>query len=201
MNKRHSLFYLGGLFAVATLAALLMGPNASIEPRAAHADARGALPDIAGTWNGTWADTVFFVSGALSIDIQVDGDSYTATGTIDVSQINPLLGVLKGSGSGTATGSVLTGTFSATDLGTGQGMLSTSASGRGVASGSGTGTVTAPLDFGPFTFAGDVVGDIMVGSFEFTNPGAGKGVAALSRQTTPVETSTWSRVKDRFGDR
>lgn len=204
MNKRHSLLYLGGIFAAATIAALLAGPYASLEPRAAHADPFLGLPDIAGTWSGTWADTVYFVTGAMTIDIEVNGNSYTATGTIDVSQINPILGVLAGSGSGTVSGSVLTGTFSATDLGTGQGTLSPTRANRGPggsASGSGSGTVTAPLNFGPFTFSGDIVGDVMTGGFDFTNPSGGKGVAALVRQTTPVETSTWSRLKERFVDR
>jgi len=128
---------------------------------------------------------------------------YGATGTIDVTEINPLLGELEGSGSGTASGGTLSGTFTCTDLGNGQGTLEAGSprGAVGVAMASGSGTVTAPIGFGPFTFEGEIVGDAMTGSFDFTNPSGGKGVAALARKLSPVVSESWGGVKEHYTDR
>ena len=175
----------------------------------ARADGVSALfTDITGTWTGTWQDTIYFVSGSITMNISsTDGVSYTATGTIDVGQIDPSLGVLNGTASGTVSGTTLTGTFDCTNLGNGSFTL-TDAPPANTASGlvgigsSGSGTVGAPLSFGGFTFTGtiDALAGAMTGTFDFTSPTGGAGTASLARTTTPVRETTWGAIKATYSD-
>ena len=195
MTKRTPLIYLASLFVLAALLTILVQPEGrrGIEPPAAVAFSPKAIPDLQGTWAGTWRDTVFAVSGDLTFVIWGDGIQMEATGDIDITEINPGLGVLSGSATGTGDGDVLNGSFNCTSLGTGSGTLTSTAL-RG-ASAAGSGSVTAPLNFGPFLFTGWVDGDHMGGTFSFLNPGSGAGNATLTRTTTPAEANTWSDIK------
>jgi hypothetical protein len=202
MKVRYPLAYLSALFVVAAVLSSSAKPRASawIAPAPAGASSFQPLPDIVGTWAGTWADTVYFVAGNLNITINRDGDSYFATGTIDVSAINPTLGILSGTANATGTESMLSGTFSCPNLGSGTVQIVAPLGFGDYAMASGSGTVGAPLSFGPFTFAGDVITGIMVGGFDFTNPSGGKGIAALTQIPDAVAPATWSEVKAKYGE-
>ena len=67
------------------------------------------------------------------------------------------------------------------------------------AQGSGSGNAD-PLGFGPFTFTGSVTDTTMQGTFDFTNPGGGKGVATMTKVPTPIEPTSWGRVKKTYDD-
>ena len=181
--------YIAGLLLVVGVLAV-SGPQGSSE---AHGQVTFAftdtIPDLVGTWVGTWADTVYEAGGSMTWVISRDGSDYSASGTIDFSYFG--MGLLSGSAEGTVTGAftdhVMDFTFEAAMIGSGSGTLD-----GGL--GSGTGTVTAPLNFGGFTFQGTVGEGLITGEFDFTSPTGGKGVASLTKQTA-TERSTWGDIK------
>jgi hypothetical protein len=158
-----------------------------------------ALPDLVGTWEGAWADTVYAVGGTLRITVFRDGNVYGADGTIDVTSISPILGLLGGSANATETGGAISGTFSCTNLGDGSFSITESPGALqplGLATGSGS--VGIPLAFGPFTLSGLITDAAMAGTFVFTSPGGGAGSASLIKSVDAVQPSTWTEVKSRF---
>jgi hypothetical protein len=124
-----------------------------------------------GHWSGTWTDTVFNVSGTMEVWISRDGDTFTVTGTIGLSELS------LGSSSGTAEvsfiGNLITFTFSDAVLGSGSGTIN----GNTI-----SGVDTTSL-FGPFTFSGSISedGNTISGQFTFTDPGTGAGVVELTK--------------------
>ena len=183
--------YLVVVFLVAAGIAHHHGVPNSVSPATAGTVVRvGPVPDLMGSWQGTWSDTVYSVNGAMTLQISLSGNDYTATGTIDVSQIDPSLGTLSGSASGTLNGDLLDFTFSCTDLGNGTGSFD-----GGDASGSGS--VTAPLNFGAFTFTGTATDTEINGTFDFTSPTGGAGIAQLSKGV-PVSNDGWGEIKSLY---
>ncbi len=181
--------------ALVVLATILSlgNPSPSWKPPIAGAivvNGPTAVPDLTGHWEGTWTDTRYAVSGAMTLDIALNGNDYSATGTIDVSEIDPILGTLSGTASGTITGNTMSFDFGATDLGTGSGAFT-----DGTASGSGT--VTAPLNFGAFEFSGTASTGMISGTFDFLSPTGGNGVATLTR-VVATDATTWSEVKSSY---
>ena len=202
MRSRYPLAYLV-LLSSAAIALFWHGDArqpAWVGPTTASAAVPLTLPDLVGQWSGTWVDTVYSVGGAITFDILRDGDSWFASGTIDVTAIAPFLGVLPGSAQATLSGNTISGQFACTDLGNGSFTLTEIPPGRGtaqIASATGSGTVTAPLSFGPFTFTGSVTDGTLGGSFDFTNPGGGKGVAAMTKSTA-VRRASWGAMKSAY---
>lgn len=146
------------------------------------------LPDLVGTWSGTWMDTVFAAGGAITMDITQNGNQLSGTGTIDLTSIGLFgLGIMSGSATGSIVGNTLGFSFSADSVGMGAGTVT-----GGTASGGGN--VTAPLNFGAFLISGTATSTTMQGIFDFTSPGAGGGTAMLTK-TSPVEPQTWSEIK------
>jgi hypothetical protein len=129
---------------------------------------------LEGTWTGTWTDTRYNVSGTLQATFVVDGNDVTASGVIGLGSLG--LGNETGTATGTASGNTLTFTFSSDTVGTGSGTLNTD----GV--GGGTGAVTGALDFGAFTFSGSASEGGISGTFNFTSPTGGNGIASLTKQ-------------------
>ena len=129
---------------------------------------------LAGTWEGTWEDTRYDVSGTLEATFTVTGSNVTATGVIGLASLG--LGNETGTASGTVSGDTLSFTFSSDRVGNGSGDLNTGGSG------SGFGSVTAPLNFGAFNFEGSATETVISGTFAFTSPSGGNGVATLTRQ-------------------
>ena len=197
MSKRSiwPLVYMAGLLLV--VGALgFSGPHGSSEARGevilAAAD---TIPDLVGTWVGTWEDTIYvWASGAMTWQISRDGSDLTASGTIDFSSFG--MGLLPGTAEGSITSAfadnTLEFTFQAVGIGSGAGTVTGS-------SGSGTGTVIPPLDFGDFTFEGTVGEDVISGTFDFTSPTGGAGRASLTRQVA-TEPSTWGDIKALYRD-
>jgi hypothetical protein len=183
--------YLAAVLAVA--GALAMSEPHDDSPTYVDAlpAATDTLPDLAGTWAGTWQDTVFMVSGDLSWVITQDGLDISASGTIDLT----VLGMEAESGTATGTitsrsvGNTLDFTFEAATVGNGSGTIT-----GGTASG--TGTVIPPLGFGDFTFDGTVTGETMRGTFVFTTA-AGAGKAILTKQSA-IEPGSWGELKARY---
>jgi hypothetical protein len=128
---------------------------------------------LVGTWTGTWTDTVFNVEGTLSATMTMAGDSVEATGVIGLQALG--LGDEEGTATGTISGDTLTFTFEAATVGTGEGTFS-----GGM--GSGMGSVMGMLNFGDFTFEGTVTETTIDGTFQFTAPSGGSGVATLTKQ-------------------
>jgi hypothetical protein len=128
---------------------------------------------LVGTWTGTWTDTVFDVEGTLSATMTMSGTDVDATGVIGLQALG--LGDEEGVATGTISGDTLTFTFEATSVGTGEGTFS-----GGV--GSGMGSVMGMLDFGDFTFEGTATETTIDGTFQFTAPSGGSGVATLIKQ-------------------
>jgi hypothetical protein len=181
-------FYTIGLLALAL--GLSFGTTAKLQPPPAHAITvvgPAAVPDLSGTWEGSWSDTRYSVSGSMSLVIALNGADYSATGSIDISEIDLLLGQLNGTATGTISGNTMSFSFSATNLGTGTGTFTDGGA-------TGTGTVTAPLGFGAFEFSGTVTGGQMDGTFNFTSPTGGNGVASLSRSVAGDE-ANWTEIK------
>ncbi len=84
------------------------------------------IPNIAGNWEGTWADTIYvWATGALTCTILQDDTYFTATGTIDMSVFG--MGIVPGTGEGTVTRdgdrATLDFTFSASGIGNGAGTV------------------------------------------------------------------------------
>jgi hypothetical protein len=160
---------------------------------AAYAAGGERLPDLAGSWLGTWEDTIYVgFSGDLSWTIYIDGSTMTANGIIDLSDLG--LGLMPGSAEGTISGepgrSTLDFTFTAGSVGGGVGTITGNLA-------SGSGNVIPPLDFGAFTFQATVSDTQMRGTFDFTSPGGGAGKVLMTKDT-PVEASSWGVVKDRY---
>ncbi len=205
MRTKYPLIYMLVLLAVAGVLSLAAnnsdGP--AWEPTAAVAAMPTILPLLEGTWAGSWTDTVFNVSGPMTFVIWGEGSGYVATGTIDISNISPALGVLSGGATGVENGGSLDVTFNCTELGNGSVVLSPvkSAGGAMSATGSGSGTVTGSLNFGPFLLTGTASDSEITGSFDFTNPGAGKGVAQMTKTSVDVENESWGSVKAKYRDR
>ena len=129
---------------------------------------------LEGTWVGTWTDTRYDVSGTLQANFTVNGSAVTASGEIGLESLG--LGKETGSGTGTVSGDMLNFTFTADTVGAGTGSLNAGGAG------SGGGTVTGVLNFGAFTYTGTVTESEISGTFNFTSPTGGNGVASLTRQ-------------------
>jgi hypothetical protein len=166
-----------GLVVLAT-GCLLPACNTNNQTVPTGPAAPGAQPSsfafLAGTWAGTWTDTRYNASGSLQATFTVNGSTVTATGVIGLGVLG--LGDESGSGSGTESGQTLDFAFSAATVGSGSGSLSTAGTG------SGTGTVTGTLNYGAFTFTGTVTASAIDGTFDFTSPTGGNGVARLTKQ-------------------
>ena len=180
------------LFTLFTLAALLSLASADPAHRATPppptSTAMRTVPDLGGSWTGTWHDTRYDVQGELTMTIIVAGSNWTGSGTIDLSSIGwPGVGTMSGTASGTLSGNTLTFSFNAADVGTGSGTLIDG-------SGSGDGSVTAPMNFGAYTFTGTVTGTEISGTFDFLSPSGGNGDVVLTR-TVSDEAVTWSGLK------
>jgi len=128
---------------------------------------------LVGVWTGTWTDTTFGVEGTLSATFAVSGNTVEATGVIGLQSLG--LGDETGTATGTIDGDSLTFTFEADTVGSGEGSVA-----GGMASG--MGTVLGILDFGDFTFEGTAGETTIDGTFEFTAPSGGSGVATLTKQ-------------------
>jgi len=189
-SRRSGILYAAVLLAAATGLFLTGARAPQTPPPRVTAAGAAAVPDLAGDWIGSWNDTIYGVSGEIIMHITIDGDSWSGTGSIDVSAIDPFLGVLSGTASGTVTDGELTFTFSCADLGNGGGTLA-----DGTAAGAGT--VTAPLSFGDFTFTGTAEASVIHGIFDFTSPSGGAGWVHLT-QEVGNDAVSWSEVKTRY---
>jgi hypothetical protein len=178
--------YVVGLLVVAAAFAFTgtdEAPRAFGGPVSAAPD---SIPDLVGSWAGTWQDTIFtWASGDISWEISQDGSSFTASGSIDFECFG--LGSVPGTASGTITRETMDFTFEAPASGSGAGVITDGAV-------SGTGNMVVPA-FGPFTFEGTLTDDTIRGTFDFAGGGAGKAV--LTKET-PVEPTSWGQIKSRF---
>lgn len=192
MNKRSIWppVYIAGLLLIVWVLAF-SGPHGSSD---AHCDvvfaAVDTIPDLVGTWVGTWEDTIYVgAGGAMTWEISRNGAEYSASGTIDFSYF--AMGLMSGTAEGTVVSTFadheLEFTFEAAGIGSGAGTVSGG-------SGSGTGSVGIPLSFGDFTFEGTVGEGIISGRFDFTSPTGGAGRASLTKQVA-TEPSTWGDIK------
>lgn len=136
--------------------------------------APGPFDFLAGTWDGTWEDTRFGVSGNVGMTVTINGNVVTAEGTIDLSSLG--LGNEVGSAAGTVSGNSLDFTFQADTVGNGQGGMANGGPG------SGTGSVAGVLNFGDFTFEGTTEPTMIQGTFEFVAASGGRGVVELTKQ-------------------
>lgn len=199
MNTRYPFLYFAFLIAVAMgLSQTSLDKSLSPAPITPALAAEPAeLPLLEGTWQGSWTDTLYNVTGSMTIEIAVDGSDYSATGTIDVSEINAGLGTLNGTGSGSSDGVTLSGTFDCANLGSGTATIGGAfkIGNKVQAVGSGSGSVGAPLLFGPFVFSGTVAEGVIWGTFDFTNPGGGEGRAVLTNEALPTTQTTWGALK------
>jgi hypothetical protein len=202
MSRRYPLIYLVALIAFAGTLFWQTGRHQPVSLGPAPAEAGTlVLPALAGMWVGAWADTIFGVGGTMQFTIGQDGNFYGANGNIDLNSINPALGVLSGSASGTESAGAISGTFNCTNLGSGNFDITENVTALlQTANASGSGTVGAPLSFGPFTFTGEITDFAMAGTFDFTNPGGGAGVASLIKIIDDVEPSTWTQVKSKYAE-
>jgi hypothetical protein len=190
MEKRPNLppIYVAALVVIAAAFAFTGqddSPRAFGRPTPASPD---SIPDLVGTWTGTWQDTIYVGAGGdLSWEISQDGPDFSASGIIDFSYFG--MGSVPGTATGTITRETLEFTFEAPAAGSGAGVITDDAV-------SGTGMMIVPA-FGPFTFEGMLTDDTIRGTFDFTNPGGGAGRAVLTKET-PVERASWGEVKSRF---
>ena len=177
------------LFIVACAAALLTpytGPRGECVA-SAIGDGR-VVPDLVGTWVGTWEDTIYDASGAMNWTITQNGVDVDGSGDIDFSYFG--MGVREGGGAGgivSARAETLEFTFDGDGVGNGIGNVVGNAC-------SGTGTVTSPLEYGGFTFQGTVTNLGAEGRFFFLSPTGGAGRVTMTN-TTPVESTTWGTIK------
>lgn len=197
-RSRWPAIYVLTLLAAATCLAA-WGPTggtpAQAEPPAPTAD---RLPDIAGSWVGTWKDTIFMNPEPgedeyiMTWEITQVRDGYCANGIIDFTYF--AMGFIPGSAAGTVTGTfradTLHFTFEGPGIGNGAGTVT---GGVGI----GAGTVGLPLDFGAFTFQGTVTETLIRGTFDFTTGGSGW---ARMGKVSPVERASWGAIKSRFRD-
>ncbi len=167
----------------ATLFAPEAGPRGACVASAVGDDR--TIPDIVGTWEGTWEDTIYMVSGSMSWTISPDRYDYIGSGTIDLTALG--LGAQEGSAGGGITRQALEFTYEANSVGSGNGVLT----GNSLV---GDGLVTAPLNFGYFTFRGTVTSEAAEGRFFFVSPTGGAGRVTMTN-TTPVESTSWGSIK------
>lgn len=185
--RRRALAYLI-LLSLALAALFVSGFQPPVAPPA-MARSGAALPDLAGVWTGTWEDTLYFVGGDLSFEITATEDGYLATGEIDLGVLG--LGTRSGEADGLINGNQLVFDFTADQVGEGAGVFTDG-------SANGSGNVTAPLNFGSFSFTGTATEIGIWGSFDFLAAEGGAGKAHLTR-TTATATSSLSAVKARYG--
>ncbi len=201
MRSLYSLLYVVVLFVVVGFLPALENDNGSptFSLQTATASKPAVFPDLQGTWSGTWTDTLYSVTGAVTFVIWHEGADYEATGSIDLSALGA--GVLGGTASATDNGTTLDVTFTCTNLGNGTVALNSvnNAAAKLTASGTGSGSVSGgALEFGAFTLTGTASETEITGSFDFTSPGGGKGIATMTRASVPVETESWGSVKAAF---
>lgn len=202
MKARYPVFYFTLLVAVAIGLSLTATDEAPtplvVTPALAAIPAD--IPLLEGTWEGSWTDTLYNVTGNMTIEVSVDGNEYFATGSIDVTEIDAGLGTLNGNASGTYDGAVLTGSFNCTNLGSGTASIGGAfkTEGKIQAGGSGSGSVGAPLFFGPFEFSGTVAEGVIWGTFDFTNPTGGEGKAVLRNDALPTARRNWGSLKSEY---
>ena len=187
-------FYVIALLVVAGVLAVA-GHDATVQFPVYPAPAtREPLPDMTGTWTGTWNDTVFLVERPMSWEITQWPTDLSANGMIDMTYF--AMGEVFGSAWGMITrgsrGDTLAFSFEAFTVGSGSGTIAGTVA-------SGIGTVTAPLDFGDFTFQATVSETIMRGTFVYLTPGSGAGKVLMTKNT-PVEASSWGKLKARYRD-
>lgn len=174
------------------LAALVAGGFEPPVPPPAQARGGTALPvvpDLAGTWIGSWQDTIYAVGGDLSFEITAVEGGYVATGEIDLGALG--LGTRSGSADGLINGNQFVFGFTADQVGEGAGIFTDG-------SASGSGNVTPPLNFGIFSFEGTANEIGIWGTFDFLAAEGGAGKAQLTR-TTATEASSLSAIKSRYG--
>lgn len=177
-----------GLLVVAAAFALTGQGDASRAISRSSPSAADSIPDIVGTWTGTWQDTVFpDASGDLAWEITQNGSFFSASGSIDLSYFG--LGSVQGTATGSITRELLVFSFEAPTVGSGSGSITDDLV-------SGAGAVLMP-PIGSFTFEGTLTDDTINAGFNFTNPGSGAGTAILTKET-PVEPASWGQVKSRF---
>lgn len=166
MQKKRYLYYFG--FFCLVLAVVV---SFHCDKEADNvAQETNAFAPLIGTWTGRWVDTVFNLSGDISVTFTREGDTMTGTGTIDLSAFG--LGSISGTGTGNIDGDSMTFTFNAGGLGNGTGTIT---DGRV----DGNGQVTGTLSFGPFTFVGATKSNELACSFQYTNQGGGSGTVRL----------------------
>jgi hypothetical protein len=196
MQQNRTLAWIALVFIAAAVAAGTVSSGASTVPGAARlAGAAGGLPpDLAGTWQGQWVDTVFTVTGPAEWTLEVNGSSVTLMGTND----------LTGVGLGAAEPFELTGTIVGDSLGytfmfSGGSALTSTGEGAIVGSGpdnmAGTGNVGAPLFFGDYAYTATITSTTMNGTFTYTGGGAGR---LEMTKSVAVEKDTWGRTKGRY---
>ncbi len=193
-RDRWTPIYVVVVLAVAGVMAF-SGQRAEMEVRVETPPASlDRLPDLVGTWEGSWRDSAFHVGGSLTWTVAQDDTVISANGTIDLTSVGwPGVGVEQGTASGVIIPNgrtTLVFDFSATNVGIGSGGIVGSDA-------SGMGTVVPPMDFGDFDFEANVTDLSMQGTFAFTAPGSGHGIASLTK-TSPVEPTSWGRVKERY---
>ena len=188
-NTGRTYVYTAGVVLAALLIAQLDHGEAEAGRAFGQLTAGGTLPELAGDWVGTWQDTVYSVSGSVSMTVTTNGSQFDATGVIDMSPFG--MGDVSGTATGQSSGDVLTFDFSAALVGNGSGTLNGS-------DGEGTGTVTSPLDFGAFTFEGSASDAGIDGAFDFTSPTGGAGVVELTKSVS-VQYQSWGALKADFG--
>ena len=202
MKSRYPVLYFTLLVTVAL--GLSMTPTEDAPGPLAITPALAAIPAdipiLEGTWEGSWTDTLYNVTGNMTIEVSVDGNDYFATGSIDVTQIDASLGTLNGSASGNYDGAVLTGSFDCTSLGSGTASIGGAfkTAGKIQAGGSGSGSVGAPLNFVPFEFTGTVAEGVIWGTFDFTSPTGGEGKAVLTNDALPTVQRNWGSLKSEY---
>ena len=158
----------------ATISVSYQGKTASVGVTVTLPQDNSAFVFLAGNWAGTWTDTRYNVSGTLQATFTVNGTTVNATGVIGLASLG--LGNEPGTGTGTISGQALNFTFTAATVGSGSGVLA------GGGQGTGSGTVAGVLNFGPFTFSGTAAKTTISGTFQFTSPTGGNGVASLTKQ-------------------
>jgi hypothetical protein len=131
------------------------------------------LPSLLGTWTGTWEDTRYNVSGSLSFTITQNGPNLLADGIIGLASLG--LGNETGTATGIISGNKLSFNFNSSTVGSGSGTITGNKA-------QGSGSVTGLLNFGDFNFSGTVTDNELGGTFEFTSPTGGWGVASLTKE-------------------
>jgi len=191
LTFRH--FYLPAVFLAATfLADANLRSGIATEPALQTRSTGAPVPDLTGDWSGRWTDTRFSVTDSVSFSIVVNGPDVSGTGTLGLMNAFGLPDEA-GTITGTITGDQLSFTFT-TNTATGGGTIINTALNDGV------GSIGGLLNFGGYTFTGTVSDVSMTWDFVFDDPSGGFGTVALTQPTTPVEESTWGRVKSQYAE-